>query len=223
MLLPHTPHTIRTAVRSCESCHESDVALGLGDPARKTLADAGSFLSNLQSGESVPSEFQTRQMVTSSGGSVQTVYPTEQTRFLSAEEIAALKVKSDTYKAYRYMDLRDRRFPRLLTREEFPFDRRHREREKSAGEPEREEDTFYHMDENRFIGREHLAPGAPQSGSPLISEVPRSSQVLDMHPADNEMIIEFSPEFFETAQPTEELTPEENGVVPFSDSTPDGL
>jgi hypothetical protein len=37
------------------------------------------------------------------------------------------------------------------------------------------------------------------------------------------MIIEFSPEFFETEQSTEELTPEENGVVPFSDSTPDGL
>jgi hypothetical protein len=223
MLLPHTPHTIRTTVRSCESCHESDVALGLGDPARRILADAESFLSDLQSGEPVPPEFQTRQMVTSSGDSIQTVYPTEQTRFLSAEEIAALKVKSDTYKAYRYMDLRDQRFPRLLMREEFPFDRRHQEREKSAGEPEREEDTFYHMDENRFISREHLAPGAPQSGSPLISGVPGSSQVLGMHPEDSEMIIEFSPEFFETAQPMEELTPEENGGVPFSDSTRDGF
>jgi hypothetical protein len=121
------------------------------------------------------------------------------------------------------MDLRDQRFPRLLTREEFPFDRRHREREKSAGEPEREEDTFYHMDENRFIDREHLAPGPPQSGPPLISEVPGSSQILDMQPIESEMIIEFSPEFFETEQPTEKLTPEENGVVPFSDSTPDGL
>ena len=223
ILLPHTPHTIRTTVRSCESCHESDVALGLGDPARRTLADAGSFLSNLQSGEPVPSEFQTRQMVTSSGDSIQTVYPTEQTRFLSAEEIAALKVKGDTYKAYRYMDLRDRRFPRLLTREKFPFDRRHREREKSAGEPGREEDTFYHMGENRFIDRGHLAPEALQSEFPIISEVPGSSQVLDMQPVESEMIIEFSPEFFETEQPTEELTPEENGAAPFSDSISDGL
>jgi hypothetical protein len=162
-------------------------------------------------------------MVTSSGDSIQTVYPPEQTRFLSTEEIAALKVKSDTYKAYRYMDLRDRRFPRLLTREEFPFDRRHREREKSAGEPEREEDTFYHIDENRFINRGDLAPEALQSEFPIISEVPGSSQVLDMQPVESEMIIEFSPEFFETEQSTEELTPEENGVVPFSDSTPDGL
>jgi hypothetical protein len=159
-------------------------------------------------------------MVTSSGDSIQTVYPPEQTRFLSTEETAALKVKSDTYKAYRYMDLRDRRFPRLLTREEFPFDRRHREREKSSGEPKREEDTFYHMDENRFIDRGHLAPEALQSEFPIISEVPG---VLDMQPVESEIIIEFSPEFFETEQPTEELTPEENGVVPFFDSTPDGL
>jgi hypothetical protein len=198
--------------------------LGLGDPARRTLADAGPFLSSLQSGGPVPSEFQTRQMMTSSGNSIQTVYPTEQTRFLSAEEIAALKVKSDTYKAYRYMDLRDQRFPRLLTREEFPFDHRHREREKSAGEPKQENDTFYHMDENRSIGRGHLAPEeALQSELPIASEVPGSSQVLGMQPVESEMAIEFSPEFFKTEQPMEESTSEENGVVPFSDSTPDGL
>jgi hypothetical protein len=44
-----------------------------------------------------------------------------------------------------------------------------------------------------------------------------------MQPVESEMIIEFSPEFFKTEQPTEELTPEENGAAPFSDSIPDGL
>jgi hypothetical protein len=79
------------------------------------------------------------------------------------------------------------------------------------------------MDEDRFINRGDLAPKALQSELPVISEVPGSSQVLDMQPVESEMIIEFSPEFFETEQSTEELAPEENGVAPFPDSTQDGL
>ena len=40
-LLPHTPHTIRTTVRPCESCHDSEITLGLGDPKRNVIVDSG--------------------------------------------------------------------------------------------------------------------------------------------------------------------------------------
>ena len=223
LLLPHTPHTIRKIVRPCESCHDSDITVGLGDPARKTLDDAGSFLSALQSGDPVPSEFQTRQMVTADGVAIQTAYPPAQVRFLSAEEIAALKNRSDTYKAYRYMDLRERRFPRLLAREDFPFDRRHQKNEAAAGKPRRDKDILYHMDENRFVDRQRGESEPSMEEPPDSSETPSAGQnrILNLNPIEGEMIMEFSPDFFETVKPEEES--EINESTPTSDLATDGL
>ena len=41
-------------------------------------------------------------------------------RFLNAEEILALQETTDSYRAYRFLNLRELRFPRLLSRQEFP-------------------------------------------------------------------------------------------------------
>ena len=62
LLLPHTPHTIRKTGRSCESCHDSKIALGLGDPTRNTIADSESFLTNLADSP-VPLDFQAKQVI----------------------------------------------------------------------------------------------------------------------------------------------------------------
>ena len=73
ILLPHTPHTIRTTARSCESCHDSKTALGLGEPTRKTITDAELFLATLDDG-SITSDFQAKQVVTESGNPIQKSY-----------------------------------------------------------------------------------------------------------------------------------------------------
>ena len=142
IFLPHTPHTIRTTVRPCESCHDSEISLGLGDPNRKTITDSESFFLALKNNGSIPSDFQAKQVVTEAGDPIQRTYPKDKTRFLNAEEIAVIRNKSDAYKAYRYMDLKERRFSRLLTREKFPFDQLHKKNEESAGNPKEEKEAF---------------------------------------------------------------------------------
>jgi hypothetical protein len=152
ILLPHTPHTIRKTVRSCESCHDSEIALGLGDPKRNVIVDAGLFFSILQNEGVVPKNFQAKQVITGTGDPIQNAYPNNQARFLNAEEVAAMKNKSDTYKAFRYLDLKAQRFPRLLSREEFPFDKKHRRNEKSTKQPMQEEKILNKANKNSFDG-----------------------------------------------------------------------
>ncbi|MBT6601931.1 MAG: hypothetical protein HOB32_09830 [Nitrospina sp.] len=170
MLLPHTPHTIRKTVRSCESCHDSEIALGLGDPKRNVIVDAGRFFSVLQNEGAVPPNFQAKQVITKTGDPIQNAYPNSQARFLNAEEIAAIKNKSDAYKAFRYLDLKAQRFPRLLSRAEFPFDRKHRRNEKSTKKPTQDEKKLNKTNKNSF-------------NEGLI---------------ESETIKEFSPDFFKT-------------------------
>ena len=142
VLIPHTPHTIRTIVRPCESCHESEIAVGLGDTKRNTVVDAQSFFSTLKNTSTVPKNFQAKQVVTEEGDTIQSAYPSYQTRFLTAEEIAVIKNKSDIYKAFRYLDLRAKRFPRLLAREDFPFDKKHITNEKLSKKTETRRRVF---------------------------------------------------------------------------------
>ncbi|MBT5257979.1 MAG: hypothetical protein HOL75_03605, partial [Nitrospina sp.] len=59
------------------------------------------------------------------------------------------------YKAFRYLDLKARRFPRLLAREDFPFDQRHLKNEKSAKQPKQEEGILFQINQNGFMAREN--------------------------------------------------------------------
>ena len=155
IFLPHTPHTIRTTVRPCESCHDSEISLGLGDSNRKTITDSESFFLALKNNGSIPSDFQAKQVVTETGDPIQRTYPKDKTRFLNAEEIAVIRNKSDAYKAYRYMDLKERRFSRLLTREKFPFDQLHKKNEESAGNPKEEKAFLSDLNDNNLLSEEH--------------------------------------------------------------------
>ena len=49
------------------------------------------------------------------------------------------------------MDVRDRKFPRLLSREEFPYDQRHKNNESLAGDPGKEKDILFNVKENNFV------------------------------------------------------------------------
>ncbi|HAK38253.1 MAG TPA: hypothetical protein DCM60_08405 [Nitrospina sp.] len=225
ILIPHTPHTIRTTVRPCESCHESEVALGLGDPTRKTITDAESFFTAWEEDGRVPSDFQSRQVVTETGEPIQQAYPSEQARFLNAEEIAAMKNKSDVYKAYRYMDLREKRFPRLLARDEFPFDRRHKKNEKLAGEPGQEKDFLFNVDEKSFVVHQPLEePSAPSTVSPAVQEKSAGQdRFSDIEPVEGRMIMEFSPDFFQAPVLDEKLESDEKISTGESDASGEGL
>ncbi|PIQ97922.1 MAG: hypothetical protein COV67_01695 [Nitrospinae bacterium CG11_big_fil_rev_8_21_14_0_20_56_8] len=127
-LLPYTPHTIRKAVRSCESCHENPVAMGLGDPALKRVSNAAEWNEVLKTGNHPFQSLQPKQVVTGAGEAIQTAYPPP-ARFLTREEMDSLRKRDKTYRALRYLDLKELSFPRLLLRGEYPYDIRHQAKE----------------------------------------------------------------------------------------------
>ena len=204
ILLPHTPHTIRTIVRPCESCHDSEITLGLGDPKRNTIVDSESFFSTLKNTGAVPSDFQAKQVVTETGDPIQATYPSHRTRFLNAEEIASIKNKSDVYKAFRYLDLKARRFPRLLAREEFPFDQRHIKNEKSAKQPKQEEEILFQINQNGFMARENKLDQSKEEKThdPVLvpaenqGNFPEQDRDYSGASIESETIKEFSPDLF---------------------------
>ena len=151
IMVPYSPHTIRKFGRSCEACHGNSLAAGLGDFKRSRMTDATLFLNTLKTGESVPRQFQLQQMLTDDGSPLQTTLFDKNFRFLNRREISALNEKSDRYRAYRYLSLRERGFPRLLTREEFPLDLRHKENEQLFYSLEEKENAFYDPEQNEFV------------------------------------------------------------------------
>ena len=218
ILLPHTPHTIRKTVRSCESCHDSEIALGLGDPKRNVIVDAESFFSTLKNQGVVPSDFQAKQVVTETGVPIQSVYPNNRTRFLNAEEIAAIKNKSDTYKAFRYLDLKAQKFPRLLAREEFPFDQKHKRNEESAKQPKQEEEILFKTNKNGFTTSEHEIdqPTREKAHDSVLGPAESQGNFFKQdrgyngEPVESETIKEFSPDLFEVPAFDEGLNSEKD-------------
>ena len=151
ILVPHTPHTIRKSVRTCESCHESRVALGLGDPLKRSIQDGNSFLKQITKNGRVPPEFQLKQVITDKGTALQTAVPPKKIRFMKPKELAVLTKKSDAYRGFRYLSLRSLQFPRLLSRNEYPYDLKHQANEKKYGSPASVEDLYYDFEKNRFF------------------------------------------------------------------------
>lgn len=147
----YSPHTIRKTVRSCESCHQNELSAGLGDPLRQSIQNAFSFYDELRFNNQVLPQFQLKQGVTQNGEHLQTPFPSEEIRFLNAEEISALQKKTDTYRAYRFLNLRELSFPRLLSRQEFSYDARHRAQENIMGPPPLRDDLYYNVEKNQFV------------------------------------------------------------------------
>jgi hypothetical protein len=232
ILVPHTPHTIRKSVRSCESCHESNVAKGLGNPLKRSIRDGKMFFTELSKNNRLLPEFQLKQMVTDDGIILQTAFPPTKTRFMTSKEIAALSKKSAAYRAFRYLNLRNLRYPRLLLRNEFPYDLKHQANEKSYGAPSPVEDLYYDFENNQFFAsgtslKDILERRAREPESPPASE-PASSPSFQMEIDDAsdlqipEPLTEQAPQegFSESnglSQPPKEQTLEEEGnaIVDF--------
>lgn len=151
MMVPHVPHTIRKAARPCESCHWNPVAAGLGDPKLETIKNANDFLRAVKSSSSLPYNFQIRQMVDPRGRALQNVLPKKGVRFLSAQEISSLDKMTDKHRTFLYFHQNEGGLPRLLSRKEFPYDKRHEDKEKQYGPPDKDEDYFYDPYTNEFF------------------------------------------------------------------------
>ena len=203
----------------------------MGDPKRNTIVDSELFFSTLKSKGAVPTDFQAKQVVTEAGDSIQATYPSHQTRFLNAEEIAAIKNKSDAYKAFRYMDLKSQRFPRLLAREESPFDQRHIKNEKSAKQPKQEEEILFQINQNGFMARENKLDQSKEEKAHDPVLVPAENQGnfpdqdRDYNGAsiESETIKEFSPDLFGIQEFDDGLNSEEDILTDESELNTEGF
>ncbi len=188
IMAPHTPHTIRRVTRACESCHANPMSAGLGDMKRETVADADLFLRRLGPRGQPQANFYLKQMLTKSGGILQTPLPFAETRFLNPSEIAALNADSDRYKAYRYLDMRSKNFPRLLAREDFPYDDKRLTNEKKFGLPSRDEETARQPDNRTVIDERDLpaieSPQDMSTGEAVSKEMPVTETPDEPSPAN---------------------------------------
>jgi hypothetical protein len=208
----YSPHTIRKTVRTCESCHQNYLTAGLGDPLRQSIKNPTSFFDELRFNNQVPSQFQLKQGVTQKGEPLQTPFPSEEIRFLNEEEISALQGKTDSYRAYRFLNLRELSFPRLLSRQEFPYDARHRAQENIMGPPPLQDDLYYNVEKNQFVKAEPDIPAInnSQNQNELPPEVtgPFESGNSQEEIRKQNNIIEFLYDIFQTdddGQPKNEI------------------
>ena len=196
----YSPHTIRKTVRSCESCHKNKLSAGLGDPLRQSIQNSTSFFDELRFNNQVLPRFQLKQGVTMNGEPLQTPFPNGEARFLNEEEISALQETTDSYRAYRFLNLRELRFPRLLSRQEFPYDTRHRAQENVMGPPPLQDDLYYDVGKNQFV---KIAPEIPAVDTSQTQEespetVGQESETLE--PEGQKNIIEFLYDIFQDAE-----------------------
>ncbi len=201
ILVPHTPHTIRKSVRSCESCHDSTLAVGLGDSLKRSVADGILFTREFKTNNRLLPQFQLKQVITKKGPDLQTAVPPKESRFLNDKEVSALANKSDVYRVFRYLNLKRLQYPRLLTRNSFPYDLKHKANEKLYGLPVPVEDLYYDFNKNQFFA----------SGTSLkdIAEERLREQETQEPPTHEELLTsdeEAAPGFFEPLaeqEPTE--------------------
>jgi len=185
----YTPHTIRVSARTCESCHQNTLALGLGDPSQHHVEDGERFITEWMESNRISPKFQPRQTLTPEGVPLQTAV--SGSRFLNLEELNTLQTVTDRYRAWFYRDIRGRGLSRLLVREAFPFDRKHEVNEKQFGEPSQDEELilYYDLDKRRvtqktestFETQETPPEGKVDSATPPVQQ----GEEIPQLPADN--------------------------------------
>lgn len=111
----YTPHTTSSRGRTCEDCHTSGEAAGLG---RSTFYKAeDTWVPQLDSQRAhMPIDFQIKQVVTEDGTPLQ-ITTQKGARFLNKGEMDNLLNKSDAYRALRYQDLQEQNYGTLLDRD----------------------------------------------------------------------------------------------------------
>ena len=186
------------------------MAAGLGNPLRQNIKRSAAFFDELRFNNKVLPQFQLKQGVTKNGVPLQTAFPSNEIRFLNEEEISALQETTDRYRSFRFLNLRELSFPRLLARQEFPYGARHRARENRAGEPPVKDDLFYDAKKNQFV---KIAPEVPIVETPPVpQEIVEQEPELSVTPesTQKEKVIEFLYDLFQDEVPKnneEETTP----------------
>jgi hypothetical protein len=210
VMTPHTPHTIRSTTRPCESCHESTLTAGLGESTLKYVEDGKPFLSELKGSNRILPQFQIKQMVSRNGWSLQNPMPKGKLRFMKSKEIKSLLKKTDRYNAYRYLDLRRAGQSRLLIRDEFPYDLKHQINQEKFGPPTKKESLYYYdLDQHSFFESQRPEP-APESAPESAPEEIREEQTA----------VESNEEPGITSPPPPLNLPETSGPQFFIDLTP---
>lgn len=220
VMTPHTPHTIRSTTRPCESCHESTLAVGLGDSNLKYVEDGKPFLKALKGSNRILPQFQIKQMVSRNGWSLQTPLPKGKLRFLKSKEIKSLLKKSDRYRAYRYLDLRRAGQSRLLIRNEFPYDAKHQVNKDKIGPPTQKETLYYYdLNQRRFFESQRPEPVAEPTPEDILGEQtavePTEGQEIIAPASPPQMPESSGPEFFI------DLTPNVNPPTPSPQPLPE--
>lgn len=209
----YSPHTIRKTVRSCESCHQNELSAGLGDPLRLRIDNATAFFDELRFNNKVLPRFQLKQGVTRNGEPLQTAFPNNEARFLNAEEISALTKTTDRYRSFRFLNLRELNFPRLLSRREFPYDAKHLKQEKLMGPPPLKDDLYYDVEKNHFVKVEPEVPAVetPPAPQEIVQDEPGVREPGVPEPAQQKKIIEFLYNLFQD----DETSENENNLPPL--------
>jgi hypothetical protein len=176
----------------------------LGDPLRQNIKNAASFFDELRFNNQVLPQFQIKQGVTQKGEPLQTAFPAGETRFLNTEEISALLGTTDRYRSFRFLNLRELSFPRLLTRREFPYDTRHLARENLMGPPPLNDDLYYDAGKNQFVKIEPTVPAAEIQPGPqeTVQQEPGTPA-----PAQQKEIIEFLYNLFQDDETPDKSNP----------------
>lgn len=164
----YTPHTIRTSTRTCESCHQNDQAMGLGDPGLYRVEDGEGFITEWMETSRVTPEFQPRQTLTQEGIPLQTAV--SGSRFLNLDELNTLQTITDRYRAWFYRDIRGRGMARLLVREVFPFDQKHEINEQQFGDPLHDENLTLYSDPSKKLDTETVPAELNDSATPPVEQ-----------------------------------------------------
>jgi len=201
VMTPHTPHTIRSTTRPCESCHENTLATGLGESTLKYVEDGKPFLSELKRSNRILPQFQIKQMVSRNGWSLQNPLPKGKLRFMKSKEIKSLLKKSDRYNAYRYLSLRRDGQSRLLIRKEFPYDARHQIDQEKLGPPTEKETLYYYdLDQHDFFESQRPEPASEPAAVEVPEEQtsvePMEEQAIPSPASPVEMPENSGPQFF---------------------------
>ena len=102
------------------------------------------------------------------------------------------------------MTLKTKKFPRLLAREEYPFDQQHKKNEGSLKQSKQDKEILFRVNKNSFMADKHKV------GEPLENNFNEESMY-------NEMIMEFLPDKFKVPMPDEKLKYDKNISIDDSD------
>ena len=118
---------------------------------------------------------------------------------VNEEEISTLQKKTDRYRSFRFLNLRELSFPRLLSRHEFPYDTKHDAKENISGPPPSKGDLYYDVKQNQFVHVEPKSPAAATRPAPKeIVEHGTEVPILGTpEPSQQKKIIEFTYDLFQ--------------------------